>query len=68
MAMVRRDPFAREELHREEQASRPGGCDWCGGENGRGNLYRFSVETDGGRTRALAGLFCSVGCLESFNE
>ena len=69
MAYVSRDPFGRTELHRKAVHVRKPiteapvtGCAWCGSLNGRGNLYRYRTESDGGRTFEDSRLFCSVGC------
>ena len=70
MSLVSRDPFAREELHRERDYG-PATCDWCGQQrrtpSGRPYLFAFRIETDGGRTSALRGRFCSVSCLRTYN-
>lgn len=86
MALVTRDPFAREELHRtrvvvgrDGQTSPMPSCQWCGGRRMTTRtrtvtparpplwLYRFRVETDGGRTYEDKHLFCSRACRESYN-
>jgi hypothetical protein len=82
MAYISRDPFAREELHRETvDVTRTGeSCSWCGQRRCPGArrrtlaaqtglryfLYRYRVETDGGRTVPDQRLFCSKGCRESY--
>lgn len=67
---VSRDPFAREELHREIEFDPAATCPDCGGyrltRTGRRYLYRYTVETDGGRKYADRRAFCSVGCRRSF--
>lgn len=67
--LVSRDPFAREELHRDREYSGRT-CSECGRHrltpHGRAFLYRYSVETDGGRTFVDDRLFCSVGCRRAF--
>lgn len=74
MAFVTRDPFARQELHRERVYVNlaTGSCAWCGsvrnaGRSGKVYLYRFRVETDGGSVHADARLFCSRDCRESYH-
>lgn len=72
MALVSRDPFARVELHRESVSLRDAtweglsgaspGCAWCGGVNGHGALYRYGVESDGGRVSRDDRAFCSREC------
>jgi hypothetical protein len=70
---VSRDPFARQETHKQRMYVGPTQtCTWCGGINatktGRAYLYEFRTETDGGRRSTLKGLFCSKGCCESYHE
>lgn len=64
MALVRRDPFARQELHREPEQ---GTCAFCGGSNRYGKVWRYRVEADGGRTFPDVRVFCSVGCREAYH-
>ncbi len=73
MALVRRDPFAREELHRQTvrvltDHTVQEGCAWCGGLNGHGGLYVYRVETDGGRSLAVKGAFCSESCRQAYQS
>ena len=77
MAYIRRDPFAREELHRSTTRGpliTIGGqtCDWCGGvsrmANGEPRLFQYRTETDGGRTFHHKGLFCSVSCHDTYHS
>lgn len=74
MALVSRDPFAREEIHREVEPSPkymvlpPVSCDWCGGTNGKGKVYSYRIETDGGRTFPLKGRFCSQSCFRIYHS
>lgn len=73
--MHNRDPFAREELHSKREYDpvfQDGhkGCAWCGRLRhtrykrglGRPWLYRFRIETDGGRVYEDRHLFCSREC------
>ena len=62
--LVQRDPFARQELHKEKLKSRAE-CDWCGSTN---TLYKFSTQTDGGRKFEHKGSFCSVSCYNSYHH
>jgi hypothetical protein len=71
MALMNRDPFAREELHRSRVYGPGMGktpvCDWCGGVNTtpkakRPFLFRYWVESDSGRRSTVPGLFCSNAC------
>ena len=47
-------------------------CDWCGTtkrtKRGRPYAYRFTVESDAGRTSEIPGTFCSVSCMRTFHE
>jgi hypothetical protein len=76
MAYISRDPFARTELHRENDYLVGSGCAWCGGVRftrpnkkhpvGRPYLYRFYRETDNGH-RCYDGMaFCSKSCRDSY--
>lgn len=72
MALISRDPFARQEIHRESLMVSPNqSCDWCGGfqllKSGARKLFSYSIETDGGRSRDIGGLFCSVGCMRNYH-
>lgn len=64
MAYVSRDPFARVELHRETVSTTAAvtGCAWCGFARKGGKLYRYRVESDGGRVSEDSHLFCSKSC------
>jgi hypothetical protein len=73
MTLVSRNPFAREELHRDKVVLGPIGntsCSWCGRvlENYRQEkfLYRYRVETDSGRVCTDPRLFCSMTCRKNF--
>ena len=71
--LVSRDPFARTELHREKV---PGECAECGqwagrlrdeaGARGGGYVYRYWVESDGGRRAEVPGLFCGEDCRRAY--
>ena len=61
---VNRDPFAREETHREPVE---GSCDFCGSSNRYGKVWEYRVESDGGRVQPIRGKFCSKGCMESYH-
>lgn len=65
MTYIRRDPFARVELHRARAADVDLGgraCPWCG----RPARWAYRTEHDAGRVSAWAGPFCSVGCYRSY--
>jgi hypothetical protein len=66
MALVKRDPFARTELHREVVVPHGRTCDWCGGLNARRTLYKYVTESDGGRRFEHKGSFCSKSCHDSY--
>jgi len=76
MALVNRDPFAREELHRRSVVvfAEGGGCAWCGAyRSGLRNpqarrLFQYRIETDGGRVSEDAKLFCSKSCRDSYHS
>ena len=70
MAYVSRDPYAREELHRQREAGAE--CAWCDAvdrdsPNGRrAKVYRYRVETEGGRTFEDRKTFCSLSCRKAY--
>ena len=68
MAYVSRDPFARQELHREQMEKSLFTCDWCGGVNGFGKLFQYRIESDGGRKTRISGKFCSRSCMQSYHS
>lgn len=70
MALVSRNPFAREELHRV-RVHGPAGCTWCGQQrktpSGRAYLYEYVTETDGGRRFPHKGRFCCLECHDDYH-
>lgn len=70
MALVKRDPFARQELHRENEYDETQTCMFCGqqrkSKSGKAYLYRFYVETDSGHTYYDKAKFCSLSCRTSY--
>lgn len=71
MTYVSRDPFAREELHRQRvYPLREETCAWCGqvktAAHGKPFLFSYWIETDGGRHMPIRGLFCSVECMRTY--
>jgi len=63
--LISRDPFARQELHREKITRNPKGeCQWCGQEA----RFTYYVERDGGGRNQLAGVFCAIGCMRSYHS
>jgi hypothetical protein len=69
-AYVERDPFARHDLEREEYRPRAGEfCQWCGHRNWRGNLYRYRLVSNGGRSAELRRTgVCSRNCQRILSE
>lgn len=78
--LISRDPFARTELHRahvyKSDYYNNGGiflnCRWCGNvkttPKGRGFLFQYSQESDGGSKSNIPGLFCSIDCMRSYHS
>ena len=66
MTMINRDPFAREELHRDAVATADT-CRWCGGTRRGGKLFAYATETDGGRRYEHRGLFCGKSCHDAYH-
>src|SRR5262245_55616426 len=68
---VNRNPFAREELHKSREYTY-GTCAWCGSHcetpKGKRFLYRFRVESDGGRKSEDSRLFCSKPCRDDYHS
>ena len=74
MTIISRDPFARQELHREvvnpevtQFSPCAPTCSWCGQTRKNGSLFAYSTETDGGRTFTHRGLFCSKSCHDIYH-
>lgn len=69
MALVMRDSFAREELHRKAVQTADS-CDWCGRTRKNGTLYEYSSVRDDrpSRPATLRGLFCSNACCKTYHE
>lgn len=64
----KRDPFAREELVGTPVDAHGKTCDWCGSEGRNGKLYQYAVESDGGRTNVVKGLFCCPDCMRDYHS
>lgn len=62
--LVKRDAFAREELHERTTWER-GACDWCGSVR---ILKTYENQTDAGRTFPIKGRFCSRSCFRSYHS
>lgn len=68
MALISRDPFSRQELHREVEETRAG-CTWCGQQRkSKKALFRYYTETDSGHIYYFAGMFCSIGCFRDYHS
>lgn len=69
--LIRRDPFAREELHRISVYG-TAGCTWCGQQRktpkGHAYLYVYETQTDAGGARTHKGRFCCKPCHDSYHE
>lgn len=67
MTIVSRDPFARTEVHYSlVETSQE--CTWCGQPGPNGKLRKYRIETDGGRTFEISGLFCSTTCMKDYHN
>ena len=69
--LISRDPFARQEIHREVVASSQS-CRNCGGFRWRGGrklqaMFEYRTETDGGRNFVHTCLFCSKSCHDAYH-
>lgn len=62
-----RNPFARESITKRQV---DGDCDFCGGKNGRGKVYIYTVSPDsvGNRDSDIRGKFCGIGCCNSYHN
>lgn len=67
-----RNPFARETI-RKRKIYTPDFykgklcCDWCG--NNTNTLYQYFVDSDSrAGTTDIKGVFCSIGCLNSYHN
>ena len=67
-ALIRRDPYARQETTRATVHAPGRTCDWCGQKRGETErLFSYRTETDSGRVMPHKGLFCSKGCHDSYH-
>lgn len=65
---ISRDPFARTTITREVVKVAPYVvCQWCGQSRKSSKLFRYWVESDGGRSSEVRGLFCSKSCCNSYH-
>lgn len=69
MALVNRNPFARQETHKRSVKTKES-CAFCGCKKQNSRLYQYSVEHDGIRnqTTTIDGLFCSIGCMRAYHH
>lgn len=67
MAFINRNPFAREETHRETVPANGQTCAWCGSVRKSDTLYQYRTETDSGRQHADTKLFCCLSCRKAYN-
>jgi hypothetical protein len=65
--VIASDPFAREDLIRETEATHRG-CDWCGSTRKSGRLFRYGSCSPMGRTSWFSRLFCSVSCFRTYTS
>jgi hypothetical protein len=70
MANMKRDPFARIELHRAvERTCTPKGCKECGQEDRPEHpLYRHWLEKDSGGSSLYPFVYCSWSCFQTYNN
>ncbi len=70
MTIIRRNPFARAEIHRTIVKTPKCSCAWCGQKRKSGNLFAFRVEADSisDRHADYKGLFCSTGCFDAYHD
>jgi hypothetical protein len=66
MMIISRDPYARQELRRETVYTNDG-CSWCAQRRKSNRLFQYRVETDGGNTSVIKGLFCSIECKRAYH-
>ena len=77
MALISRDPFTRQELHRRvvqiNAGPQPRGCFWCGNlrmsKTGKASLYEYRTEPDRitPRPAVHSGMFCSKSCHDNYH-
>lgn len=69
MVLIKRDPLARQELHKEIIDASGCTCSWCGSNREDGKLYVYYTERDGIRPnrRTHNGAFCCKSCHDSYH-
>jgi hypothetical protein len=72
MTYVSRDPFARQELHKE--FIHGAACAFCGQKNRKRSRkstvegsYRYEVQSDGGRSYPDRETFCGKSCRSAYS-
>ena len=69
MTIIRRNPFARAEIHRDVvKTTGKVTCRWCGQKRKSNNLFAYRVETDGGKSHTCHGLFCRNSCFDAYHD
>lgn len=66
--LISRDPFARQELHREVIDANGVTCTWCGSSRKDKKLFVYFTERDSGGRRTHNGSFCSKQCHDSYHS
>lgn len=68
--LISRDPFARQELHRETIDAYGVTCSWCGQSRKDKKLFVYYTERDSVQSnrRTHNGKFCSISCHNSYHE
>lgn len=68
--LISRDPFARQELHRETIDAMGVTCSWCGQPRKDNKLYVYWTEHDSVQSnrRTHNGQFCSIQCHNDYHD
>jgi hypothetical protein len=68
--LLSRDPFARQELHRETIDAMGTTCSWCGNVAKGNKLFVYYTERDGIKPnrRTHNGAFCSKSCHDDYHS
>ena len=68
--LISRDPFARQELHRETIDAQGQTCSWCGNVAKGKKLFVYYTERDSIRPnrRTHNGAFCCKSCFNDYNR
>lgn len=69
---LKHDAFARETVIRDTVIGPDSmTCDWCGRPGKKkgklSRLYRYGIESDGGRQSWVKGKFCCKSCMEFYH-